>query len=313
MGNPRIVVVGSANTDMCVFVDRLPAVGETVIGGQFVRTSGGKGANQAVAAARLGASVTLVARIGADAFGREAVAAFEKEGINTDYITVDDEQPSGVALILIDSKGENLIAVAGGANTKLSAENVRRASGVISSADCVLMQLEVPMEAVVEAARIARAGGVPVLLNPAPAPRAPLPGGLISACRALTPNRRELKGLAPGAPGVEQAAAKLLESGPDCVVVTLGAEGVLVCGREGVKKIPAFSVEAVDTVGAGDCFSAALAVALAEGRNAEEAARFACAAAAISVTRPGAQTSLPVRREVEQFLVCAKSAEVQRK
>lgn len=302
VSGPGIVVVGSINTDMCVFVDEIPVRGETVLGRRFAQTHGGKGANQAVAAARLGASVTFVGRVGDDVLGRDATEALRREGVCTDCVAVDGEEPSGVALIFIDRNGENTIAVAAGANNALSVDDVARAEDAIAGADYLLLQLEVPLATVCHAARLAGKHGVPVLLNPAPALAGALPRELLSAARVLTPNREELRRLAPRVEDPVEAAAALTKAGPGLVIVTLGAEGVLVCEEAGPARLPAFRVEALDTVGAGDCFSGALAVALAEGRSIREAARLAAAAAAISVGRQGAQASMPTRQEVVEFL-----------
>ncbi len=301
---PRIAVVGSSNTDMIVSVERLPAPGETVIGGEFSMAAGGKGANQAVAAARLGAEVVFVACLGQDQFGDRAVAGFEAEGMDTSHIVRTPDAPSGVALIFVDRRAENCIAVAPGANALLAPEHVRRAEEVIRRADVVLAQLEVPLEAVEEAARLAREAGALFLLNPAPA-RA-LPESLLQMTGVLTPNETEaalLSGTPAGSCSPEEAARALLERGAGSVVVTLGARGALAVTRTGLENVPAPQVRAVDTTAAGDCFSAALAVGLAEGMALAEAARFAARAAAISVTRAGAQPSLPSRAEVESFAV----------
>lgn len=302
MDMARIVVVGSSNTDMVVKTDYIPKPGETVIGGDFVTAGGGKGANQAVAAARLGAEVAFVARLGLDVFGDSAVSGFRQEGINTDYVTRDGKAPSGVALIFVDKHGENVIVVAPGANSYLMPEHVEAARTRIESADVLIMQLETPLETVIAAAEIARASGVKVLLNPAPA--CELPSRLLEMVDILTPNETEaarLTGVEPGDMDPEEAARSLMDSGIGAAVITMGSRGGLAVTMDAVIRYPAPMVKAVDTTAAGDAFSGALAVAVAEGRDMKSAVRFAAAAAAVSVTRVGAQPSLPTRAEAEGF------------
>jgi len=297
---PRIAVIGSSNTDMTVSVERLPAPGETVIGKAFSMAAGGKGANQAVAAARLGARVAFIACLGQDQFGDRALEAFRREGIDTSGIARSARASSGVALIFVDSRGENVIAVAPGANALLAPEHVHAAAGLIRSADVVLAQLEVPLEAVEAAAEAAREAGATFLLNPAPA--RDLPAGLLSRTAVLTPNETEaalLAGIGAGSAPPEEVARMLLGRGAQAVVMTLGARGALAVTAQSADFIPAPQVKAVDTTAAGDCFSAALAVGVAEGMTLVDAARFAARAAAISVTRAGAQPSLPTREEVD--------------
>lgn len=306
MGRAKVTVVGSSNTDMVVKVSELPKPGQTVLGGRFLQAAGGKGANQAVAAARAGADVAFVARVGQDHLGDQAVDNFRKDGIRCDYVFRDPELPSGVALILVDEDGENLIAVAPGSNATLSIEDVETARAAIEQADAVLLQLEIPLETAYRCIEIAAAAGRTVILNPAPAPERPIPQSVLSRVTILIPNESELALLSgqPAATTPQQEAAchVLREQGVGAVVLTRGKEGVLVTDEEGPRPHPAFRVKAVDTVGAGDCFSACLAVALAEGNDLDTACRFAMAAAAISVTREGAQPSLPTRNEIEQFL-----------
>lgn len=303
---PRIVVVGSANTDLVVRGERIPRPGETVLGGDLLRAPGGKGANQAVAAARLGAAVTLVARVGDDEFGREALAGFAREGIDISHCHVDPDAPSGVALILVDGRGENAITVAPGANGRLSPSDVDTAASAIRSADLLLLQLETPLATVLHAARIARAAGVPVLLDPAPAPPEGLPDDLVTLVSILKPNATEAARLAGHADDDAAAAARsLVGRGPELVIVTLGAAGALVATADGIGRVPAYPVRAVDSTAAGDAFTAALAVGLAERRPPLEAARRAAAAGALAATRPGAQPSLPTRGAWEAFLAAA--------
>ncbi len=301
----RIVVVGSSNTDMVVATERIPAPGETVMGGDFAMVGGGKGANQAIAAARLGADVTFVARIGSDVFGDRALQAFRDEGMCVDFVTRDAQAPSGVALILVDRSGENVIAVAPGANGQLLPEHVNAAEAAFRGADAVLLQLEIPVESVSTAAALAKSCGARVILNPAPA--SALPPDLLSIVDVLTPNETEAALLSgcDGDPGT--LASRLLKIGPRCVVMTLGSSGALVATPDASKHVPAPRVDAVDSTAAGDAFNGALAVGLCEGMDLEAAVRFAVKAAAISVTRRGAQPSLPSRDEVEAFAESARS------
>ncbi|MBM3311452.1 MAG: ribokinase [Candidatus Aminicenantes bacterium] len=307
MDRPKIVVVGSSNTDLIVRADRIPRPGETVLGGTFHVASGGKGANQAVAAARLGGTVTLVARLGTDEFGERALAGLKAEGVDVSRIRRDPKAASGVALILVNREGENSIAVASGVNARLSPADVRGASAEIASARAVLLQLETPLPTVRTAARLAAANDVLVVLNPAPA--RPLDAVLLRLVDVLTPNETEaefLTGIAVRSRrDMAEAARRLRQRGPKAVLITLGAKGVFVSAEGTEVWLPAFAVKAVDTTAAGDVFNGALAVALADGQTLLEAARFANGAAALSVTKLGAQPSAPARREVELFLKSA--------
>ncbi len=299
-----IVVVGSSNTDMVIKTPRLPKPGETVTSGVFFRARGGKGANQAVAAARAGGRVALVASLGLDDLGDDAIAAFEEEGIDTRHVRRHADISSGVALIVVDAAAENAIAVAEGANALLSARDVRGCEAAIASAGVLVAQLEIPMEAVSEAVAIAHEHKVPVILNPAPARS--LPADLLSRVSVLTPNVSEaalLTGVPPrdGA-ALDDAATALLRRGVDAVLITLGPAGVLVATAERRERIAGWAVQAEDTTGAGDVFNGALAAAVAEGTPLLDAARFANAAAAISVTRRGAQPSAPRRDEIVRLL-----------
>jgi len=305
---PRIVVVGSSDTDMVERVPHLPAAGETVLGRKSVVAAGGKGANQAVAAVRLGSEVTLVARLGRDMFGQVALQGYKAEGINVDYIAWDDEAASGVALIMVDEAGENAIAVATGANGRLSPDGVAPAESAIAEADVLLLQMEIPLESVRLAAQMARRHGVGVILNPAPA--GPLPDDLLALVDILTPNETEaarLAGVPLASPDQAREVARLLLScGPAAVVITLGAQGALVAKGDQVTQVSSFAVTAVDTTAAGDAFNGALAVAWAQGTDLTEAVRYASAAGALSVTKLGAQPSLPTAEGVEQFLSVAR-------
>ncbi|MBN2264644.1 MAG: ribokinase [Candidatus Aminicenantes bacterium] len=300
----RVLVVGSANTDMIIRVPRIPRPGETILGGEFAIAAGGKGANQAVAAARAGGRVTFVARVGDDIFGDRALTGFRVDGVETRFVVRTPGAPSGVALIHVDDRGENSISVASGANALLSKKDVERADAAFAAADIVLLQLESPIETVAAAIRKAGERQVPVILNPAPARE--LDDGLLRGVDVLTPNEHEAAVLAGIAVGddrsAREAAGRLRARGPRTVVITLGARGVWASSEVFEGLVPAFKIEPVDTTAAGDVFNGALAVALAEGRPLEEALRFAQAAAAISVTRPGAQPSAPARAEIEAFL-----------
>lgn len=302
--NKSIVVVGSSNTDMIVKAARIPRPGETILGGRFSIAAGGKGANQAVAAARAGGDVTLIARVGEDMFGEQALIGFAQDDINIRHIIRDREMPSGVALIMVDEKGENSIAVASGCNACLSPQDVDKAAKAISSARILLMQLEVPIDTVRTAAEIASAHGVEVLLNPAPAQ--PLDDDLLRKISLLTPNETEAEMLTGIKVEDDQSAAEAAEAlrsrGVKTVFITLGARGVYAAAPEFRGIIPAFEVKAEDTTAAGDVFNGVLAVSLAEGECLLDAVRFASAAAALSVTRMGAQTSAPYRKEIEEFL-----------
>ncbi|MCX8091857.1 MAG: ribokinase, partial [Verrucomicrobiae bacterium] len=286
---PHIVVVGSSNTDLIVRVPRIPRPGETILGGRFTTAPGGKGANQAVAAARAGARVTLIARVGRDAFGSQALAGFVRDGIDVRFVRRDPDAPSGVALIFVAADGQNSIAVAGGANANLSVADVRRAQRAFAHARVLLLQLETPLPTVKAAAQLAARHGVRVVLNPAPA--RDLPDELLRRVSVLTPNEIEAAALSGvkvrDLASAEKAARRLLQRGVEAVIITLGARGALVSSAAGTERVKGFRVRAVDTTAAGDVFNGALAVALSEGRPLREAVRFANAAAAISVTRMG--------------------------
>jgi ribokinase len=304
MAPPRIVVVGSSNVDMVVQSPRIPRPGETVLGGSFTMVPGGKGANQAVAAARLGADVAFVARVGADAFGADTLERLAAEGIRTDWIIQDQDVSHGVALILVDQTGENAIAVAPGANARVSPADVDRAEPAIAECDAVLLQLEVPLPAVERAVELGKKHGKTVVLNPAP--YLAVPDRVLRQVDILTPNETEaemlLGGGEAGLTGVAGTAEELLRRGVGCVIVTLGKEGVLVVRPEEQFRVPGRRVKAVDTTAAGDAFCGALAVRVAEGAEFRDAVRFAVAASALSVTRLGAQSSLPSRAEVEALI-----------
>ncbi|MDD4490315.1 MAG: ribokinase [Paludibacter sp.] len=300
MNSKKIVVVGSCNTDMVVKSDRLPVPGETVLGGAFMMNPGGKGANQAVAIARMGGNVTFISKTGNDLFGRQSVEMYGDENIVTDYIFSDQHLPSGVALIMVDRNGENCIVVASGANGSLSPKDIEKARNVIESADILLMQLEVPMDTVEYAAKLAHEKGVKVVLNPAPA--AFLSNDLLHCLYTIIPNKTEAEMLSgikvSDLETAKQAADIIAAKGVDKVVITLGSKGALIKDGDNYTNIPAESVNAVDTTAAGDTFCGALCVYLSEGYSLTESVRYANAAAAIVVTRIGAQSAIPYKNEV---------------
>lgn len=304
---PRIVVVGSSNTDMIIRLDRIPRPGETMLGGEFGTAAGGKGANQAVAAARAGGEVTFIARVGQDVFGEQAIDGFKEAGIHVEHVARDASAPSGVALIFVAKNGENSIAVASGANARLSTADVMKAGDAFVDARVVLMQLETPMETVQAAAEMAAEEEARVILNPAPA-RA-LPNELLRQVAVLTPNETEAE-LLTGIKIRDEIAAKvacerLIDRGVRAVILTMGARGAFVADGDTRLQVPGFRVQPVDTVAAGDVFNGALAVALGEGKPMLTAVKFAGAAAAISVTRAGAQPSAPKREEIDALLAQA--------
>jgi len=298
-----LVVVGSTNTDMVIKADHLPAPGETILGGKFLMNPGGKGANQAVAAKRLGGNVTFISKTGNDIFGRQSVQMFEEEGICTDYMISDTNNPSGIALISVDKNGENCIVVASGANATLIPSDLKNAIKTISSASTILMQLEIPVETVAFVATMAKSHGIKVILNPAPALQ--LSATLLHNISIITPNKKEaemLSGIAiTGLESVKEAAAIIRDKGVETVIVTLGSEGAFICTNEIEEMVTTPKVIAVDTTAAGDVFNGALAVALSENAAMRDAVLFACNAAALSVTKLGAQSSSPYRKEVEAF------------
>ena len=301
---PTVAVVGSSNMDLVVKSNRIPAIGETILGGDFIMAPGGKGANQAVAAAKLGAQVFFIAKLGDDIFGSQSLNNFKKEGVNTKYVLQTKEAPSGVALIMVDDDGNNLIVVAPGANHKLSPEDVKEAESDIASSGALVAQLEVPIETIECAAGLASKSNVPFILDPAPAQK--LSPQLLKMVDVLTPNETEAQILT----GVEvkdqesagAAAQKLLECGVKNVILTMGASGYLTVSNEGTEFVPARKVNAADSTAAGDAFTGSLAVGLAQGRTLSDAALFANNVAALSVTKMGAQPSMPTLQEVESFI-----------
>ncbi len=302
MSNQKIVVVGSCNTDMVIKADRLPIPGETIIGGSFFMNPGGKGANQAVAAARLGGTVSLISKTGNDVFGKQSVVLFNSENVNTDFIFSDSKLPSGVALITVDANGENSIVVASGANANLKPADVDAAYKAVEESDIVLMQLEIPIETVEYVAKKAFEKGKKVILNPAPAQA--LSNSLLKHLDIIIPNKNEAEMLSGikvvDIESAKEAATVIANKGVDKVVITLGSKGALVLDEGEFSFVPSIKVEAIDTTAAGDTFCGAFSVGLAEGKSIIESVEFAVKASAITVTRMGAQASLPYRSELFQ-------------
>lgn len=298
----KIVVIGSSNTDMVVRAEKLPRPGETLVGGEFIMAGGGKGANQAVAAARMGHNVKFVAALGRDVFGDEALRAYNEYGIDTSCV-VRKDTPSGVALIMVDNTGQNCISVALGANLKLTLSDVMPVLDTVEEGDIVLLQLEVPIPTVEAVIDVASAKGAKVVLNPAPA--AMVSESALSKLYLITPNQTEaetLTGIAVEDEASARAAATALrEKGVDKVIITLGCLGALLDDGQVCEVVPAKRVKAVDATAAGDVYNGALCAALAEGCALREAMEFATKASAISVTRVGAQPSIPTREEVDNF------------
>jgi ribokinase len=300
----RICVIGSANVDLTFRTPRFPQAGETLTGHSLHQGMGGKGANQAVAAARLGADVTFVACVGNDSFGTEAIHQYQADGIHTDFIRQDKNHPTGTAAIIVDDRAENCIIIVPGANAQLSPADVRNAASAIQQADAVMCQLETPLEATLEAFRIARAAGKLTVLTPAPVIE--LPDELLGLCDVCVPNRTEIEVLAGRAVNGHDdacaAAGALMSRGVKSVALTLGGGGAFIADKTEATHIPVVKVDAVDTTGAGDAFAAALALSLCEGRSLREAAERASVVAALTVTRIGTQAAFPRRAEVDEHI-----------
>lgn len=300
-----IVVVGSANMDIVVRTPHAPSAGETVLGRSLDYLPGGKGANQAVAAARLGAQALMIARVGDDSLGEPVRRNLVENGVDVSHVSVAPGHPQGLALILVDDAGQNRIVVAAGSNAALLPADVDAAKSVFSPESLVLLQNEVRLETTIRAAQAARDAGSTVLWNPAPAPDG-LPDEMLGCVDVLMPNESEAECLTAIAvkdsAGARRAAAALVSKGIPNVVITLGERGALWCNREETFEVPAFPVQVVDTTAAGDTFAAALAVALSEGLDSHAAMRFACGASALAVTRLGAQSGIPTRAQLDAFL-----------
>jgi len=300
----KILVIGSSNTDMIIKTTRFPAPGETIIGGEFFMFPGGKGANQAVAAARLGGDVSFICKLGNDIFGQKALEEFKNEKIDIQYAITDPNTTSGVALIIINQAGENEIVVAPGANYQLSKSDIDDAQEVIASSDIILLQLENPIETVEYAIKKAATAGKKVILNPAPAQK--ISEEIYSLLYLITPNETEssiLTGInVKDFESIEEAAQILLRRGVQNVIITMGAQGAFFRNTNEKIFVPAKQVNAVDTTAAGDVFNGALAVAFANGLAWNQAIAFANTAAAIAVTRMGAQASAPYLKELETAL-----------
>lgn len=293
-----ILVVGSSNIDLVASVDRLPSRGETVLGYRFAQSFGGKGANQAVAAARAGAEVAFLSKLGADANGRLIEQHLAAQGLSRPILLRDAEFPTGVAMILVDHSGENQIAVVPGSNGRLTPADLRQHRELIAGARVLLLQMEIPRETVFEALRLGRECGLTTILNPAPA--APLPSDLLRLVDILTPNESEAQALTGSADPAE-AARILTDRGVGTVVVTCGANGAFLATGNDVTHIPGFLVETIDSTGAGDAFNGALACAVAEGVPIKSAIVRANAAGALATTGRGAQESMPTKDDIEQL------------
>ena len=310
---PRLVVLGSINMDLVARVERLPRAGETVAGRELLQIPGGKGANQAVAAARLAAATVMVGRVGDDAFGERLRKALSASSVSVEHVKVVPDCSSGVALIGVEDSGQNAITIVSGANGHLTPRDVQDVEHVIAAAEALLLQLEVPLDTVTAAAAAAQRHGVLAILDPAPAPQQGLPDPLFRV-DVISPNQTEAEQLT-GIPvtdpaSARQAAARLLDRGAKAAVIKLGAQGAFWCVRQGAcGHVPAAKVPVVDTTAAGDAFTAALALQWAQGAAPQDAVRFGCAAGTLATTRLGAQQSMPTRAEVERFLAAVGSGE----
>ncbi len=300
MGLSKIIVVGSANTDMVVKAKTLPLPGETILGGEFFMNAGGKGANQAVAAARLGGDVLLVAKVGDDIFGKQTIEGLQKEKINTSFIFIDKTAPSGTALINVNAQGENCIVVAPGANANLLPADIAKVKGM-EAAQILLMQLEIPIATIEQVAKNAKQNHQKMIINPAPAQK--LSDELLNGLFLLTPNETEAS-ILTGIHVVDEATAAeaaniFLTKGVQNVIITLGKQGAYFQNNEEHFLVAAPIVQALDTTAAGDTFSGAIAVAITEDKSWKQAIEFAVKAASIAVTRLGAQASVPYRNEID--------------
>lgn len=300
----KILVIGSSNMDLVVQVPRCPAAGETLFGSSFTTNYGGKGANQAVAVARIGSEVTFMTKLGNDTFGQQMRQHFSEEGMDLTHILTDAESPTGTALITVEDKGENRIIVVPGANARLTENDAESLSAEINSCRFVLTQLEIPLPTVLHIAEMTSAAGKQLILNPAPA--RPLPDSLLQKVFLITPNETEAEILTgirvSDVESARRAALWFREKGVQQIVITMGSQGAFVFTDDFQGMVPAYKVKAIDTTAAGDVFNGALTVALSEGKTTADAARFGCAASALAVMRPGAQSSIPTRTEIDAFL-----------
>lgn len=298
-----VIVVGSLNMDLVVRAPKIPRPGETVLGSDFKQVPGGKGANQADAAAKLGAETAMLGAVGKDSMGNQLIRSLEKDGVNVDKVLVKDNLPTGVAAIVVEDSGNNAITVAPGANSGFTPDDLSDMDSLFKRAKVMLVQLETPIETVRTALRMARKNNVTTILNPAPAIE--LDDEIFSLVDILTPNETELELLSgmdtSNIERVEAAGKHLIQKGVSRLIVTLGSQGSIHIGNNSIKLYPAYNVKAVDTTAAGDSYNAALAVSISKGESLEDAIKFATKVGAMTVTKHGAQTSLPLVEEVEEF------------
>ena len=304
MNQPHVVVLGSMNVDLVTKVDKLPLQGETVFAETFLTENGGKGANQAVAAARLGAKVSMIGRVGSDDFGQQILQNLRAESVNTDKVSKDSETGTGIALITVDAQSQNTIVVSSGANMNCGKPEIGHLESLLGSADCLVLQNEVPYEVNLQAARLARENKIPVVWDPAPFVTGTQE--LIKHVDFLTPNQNEAELLAnceiTDEKSIHNAFLKIKESSDAVCLITMGEDGVYFLSGPGINQIPSFLVDSVDSVAAGDAFTGGFAVALSEGETLRSAARFGCASGALATTKLGAQSAMPFRKEVDQMI-----------
>lgn len=304
MNQPHVVVLGSMNVDLVTKVDKLPLQGETVFAETFLTENGGKGANQAVAAARLGAKVSMIGRVGSDDFGQQILQNLRAESVNTDTVSKDSETGTGIALITVDAQSQNTIVVSSGANMNCGKPEIGHLESLLGSVDCLVLQNEVPYEVNLQAARLARENKIPVVWDPAPFVTGTQE--LIKHVDFLTPNQNEAELLAnceiTDEKSIHNAFLKIKESSDAVCLITMGEDGVYFLSVPGINQIPSFLVDSVDSVAAGDAFTGGFAVALSEGETLRSAARFGCASGALATTKLGAQSAMPFRKEVDQMI-----------
>ena len=304
MNQPHVVVLGSMNVDLVTKVDKLPLQGETVFAETFLTENGGKGANQAVAAARLGAKVSMIGRVGSDVFGQQILQNLRAESVNTDTVSKDSETGTGIALITVDAQSQNTIVVSSGANMNCGKPEIGHLESLLGSVDCLVLQNEVPYEVNLQAARLARENKIPVVWDPAPFVTGTQE--LIKHVDFLTPNQNEAELLAnceiTDEKSIHNAFLKIKESSDAVCLITMGEDGVYFLSGPAINQIPSFLVESVDSVAAGDAFTGGFAVALSEGETLRSAARFGCASGALATTKLGAQSAMPFRKEVDQMI-----------